>query len=191
MSRAAAPKQPHPWRIAVTVDAIPETGLSRDVEATPGERDAMRQLAALRDLPEARVHFELTHAGRGRVRAVGRVTARVGQTCVVTLEPIENQIDEAIDVLFVPEGEVAAVTRALDKEAEGTGEMADAPEPITGGVIDMGKLAADALFLAIDPYPRKAGVHFEPPAAAEDASDHPFAALQALKNKPPAKPGGS
>ena len=191
MSRPAAPRQQHPWRIAVAVEAIPETGLSQEVDAGPAERDAMRHLAGLRDLASARVQFELTHAGRGRVRAVGRVTAKVGQTCVVTLEPIENDIDEPIDVLFVPEEEVEAVTRVLDKEAEGTGEMADAPEPIIGGVIDMGKLAADALFLAIDPYPRKADARFEPPAVAEGASDHPFAGLEALKDKISPKRGDS
>lgn len=191
MSRPPISKQPHPWRIPLALDAIPETGLSQDFEAGPAEREAMRQLAGLRDLPLARAHFELTHAGGGRVRAVGRITAKVGQTCVVTLEPIENDIDEPIEALFVPEEEVDAVTKAMDKEAESTGEMAETPEPIVGGVIDVGKLAADALFLSIDPYPRKPDARFEPPAVAENPDEHPFAALKALKGKPPAKSGES
>ena len=29
-------------------------------------------------------------------------SARVGQTCVVTLEPIESEIDEAVDLIFAP-----------------------------------------------------------------------------------------
>lgn len=186
---SAASKQQQPWHRSVALETIPETGLSQDIEATAAELQAMQALAGLRDLPLARAHFELSHAGRGRVRAVGRVTARVGQTCVVTLEPIENEIDEPVEALFVPEEELEAITEAMDKEAEGTGEMADAPEPIVGSAIDIGKLAADALFLAIDPYPRKPDAHFEPPAVAEDPADHPFAALKALKGKPPAKPG--
>jgi len=38
------------------------------------------------------------------------------------------------------------------------------------------------LMLAIDPYPRKAGVAFEPPAKEADTGG-PFAALAALKKK--------
>jgi hypothetical protein len=40
------------------------------------------------------------------------------------------------------------------------------------------------LFLAIDPYPRKAGAVFEPQVIAADPEDHPFAALKALKADP-------
>jgi hypothetical protein len=36
--------------------------------------------------------------------------------------------------------------------------------------------------LALDPYPRKEGVVFEPVIAPVDPADHPFAALKALKD---------
>ena len=57
------------------------------------------------------------------------------------------------------------------------------------GVIDLGRLATDALFLAIDPYPRKPDAVFEPPVIAADPEDHPFAALKALQldAKPPVR----
>jgi hypothetical protein len=58
----------------------------------------------------------------------------------------------------------------------------DAPEPLIGGSIDLGAIASEFLMLAIDPYPRKAGVAFEPPANDEDTGG-PFAALAALKKK--------
>jgi uncharacterized metal-binding protein YceD (DUF177 family) len=173
--------------LRVAVDAIPDTGAVQELTASPAERDAMRQLAGVRDLTEARARFELTPAGRGRVRAVGRVNATVGQICVVTLEPIDSTIDEPVEALFVPESDLEAVTKAMDKEAETTGIMVDPPEPIVGGMIDVGKLAADALFLAIDPYPRKPDAVFEPPAVAEDPEGHPFAALKALQGVSPPK----
>lgn len=188
MSRPGVPAKDHgPWRLLVAVDAIPETGLVQELTPDAAERDLMRELAGLRDLGEVRARFELTHAGRGRVRAVGRVTATVGQTCVVTLEPMESAIDELVEALFIPESDIEAVTKAMDKEAEATGVLADPPEPISNGVIDLGKLAADALFLAIDPYPRKPDAVFQPPAVTEDPDSHPFAALQALKGKSPPK----
>jgi len=65
-------------------------------------------------------------------------------------------------------------------------------------VIDLGRLATDALFLAVDPYPRRPDAVFEPPVEATDPNDHPFAALKALQldtrtpapNRRPDKPGG-
>jgi hypothetical protein len=57
----------------------------------------------------------------------------------------------------------------------------DPPEPIVNGMIDLGRVATDALFLGIDPYPRKPDAVFDQPEVAADAEDHPFAALKALK----------
>jgi uncharacterized metal-binding protein YceD (DUF177 family) len=181
--------EPAAWRYRVALDAIPADGLVQEFEADAAERQAMRELAEVRDVSAARARFELHPVGRGRVRASGRITATVGQTCVVSLDPMETVVDEPVEALFVPVDEVEAVTKALDKEAEVTGELADPPEPIVNGMIDLGKLAADALFLAIDPYPRKPDAAFQPPEIAEDPEDHPFAALKALKGKPPPEPG--
>ena len=56
----------------------------------------------------------------------------------------------------------------------------DAPEPLVGGMIDLGEVATEFLSLGLDPYPRKADAAFATPAA-EDDTPHPFAALAALK----------
>jgi hypothetical protein len=56
-------------------------------------------------------------------------------------------------------------------------------------VINLGRVATDALFLGIDPYPRRPDAVFETPAAIADPEDHPFAALKALQLD--AKPTGA
>jgi Large ribosomal RNA subunit accumulation protein YceD len=110
------------------------------------------------------------------------VQAKVGQICVVTLEPIENEIDEEVDLIFAPADEIAP---QIDADADdGEGAVAEPPEPIQNGIIDLGRLATDVLYLAIDPYPRKQGAMFEPPLTAVDPEDHPFAALKALQTGP-------
>jgi hypothetical protein len=58
----------------------------------------------------------------------------------------------------------------------------DAPQPLTGGVVDLGALATEFLILAIDPYPRKADAVFAGFSAGEGPAS-PFAALAALKKK--------
>ncbi len=77
----------------------------------------------------------------------GGVRARVGQTCVVTLDPIENEIDEPIDLIFAPPEQIPEMAALVDEAAESDVEIPDPPEPIVNGVIDLGRLATDALFL--------------------------------------------
>jgi Large ribosomal RNA subunit accumulation protein YceD len=178
-----------PWRAAVPVADIPEEGLRRELEASAVECEAIAAFAGLRELSRLGASFDLVHAGGGSVRVTGRIQASVGQTCVVTLEPLTNEIDEEVDVMFSSEPQPAATAPAEDED-DGTAE--DPPEPIINGMIDLGALATEFLMLGLDPYPRKAGVVFEPVIAPVDPADHPFAALAALKKTDaPAKPGKS
>jgi Large ribosomal RNA subunit accumulation protein YceD len=171
----------NPWSVAVTVAQIPEHGLHRDIEANATERDAMAALAGLRGISSAQASLDITPIRDGRVHVVGRVLAQIGQTCVVTLDPIDNAIDEEIDLIFAPASQIRELAESID-DTEDDAEIPDPPEPIMGGVIDLGRLATDALFLGINPYPRKPDTVFEPPAASLDPEDHPFAALKALQN---------
>jgi uncharacterized metal-binding protein YceD (DUF177 family) len=165
-----------PWSSPLAVNDVPETGRQTELVADPAVRAATAKLAGLRDLPRLRAHFDVAPHGRGGLRVSGNVEATVGQTCVVTLEPIENEIDESVDLVLVP-------AETLPAGASGhTAEADDGPEPLVDGMIDLGKIATEFLLLAIDPYPRKPGAVFQSPAAGDPAA-HPFAALAALKQR--------
>lgn len=170
----------NPWSVPVVVMQIPETGLHRDVEASAVEREAIARLAELRSVASAAASFDLVHAGDGRVHVTGRVTAQVRQTCVVTLEPVDNVVDEAIDLMFMPPEQIRDLADLIDDEGEA--DDSDPPEPIERGIIDLGRVATDALYLGLDPYPRKPDAVFEQPAPAGDGDEHPFAALKALQD---------
>ena len=167
----------NPWSVPVAVDNIPETGLHIEAEALPEVRAQLVKLANLRDLPHLSAVFDLTRRGGG-VHVAGQVKARVGQTCVVTLEPLENDLDEPINVLFAPRLEVAAKDDGADRRA---GDE-EPPEPLIEGKVDLGAVATEFLLLGIDPYPRKAGVEFAAVKTADDSA-RPFAALEALKKR--------
>jgi hypothetical protein len=171
----------NPWSMRIAVAQIPETGLHRDIEADGATRVALAKIAGLRGIESARASFDLTPKRDDSVHVRGRVSARVGQTCVVSLDPIENDIVEDIDLVFVPESRVRELADSINDGDNADREILDAPEPIVNGVIDLGRLAADALFLGIDPYPRKPDAVFAPPASEVDPEDHPFAALKALR----------
>jgi hypothetical protein len=178
----------HPWSVPVAVAQIPDTGLHRDIEADQAAREAMAEIADLREILSASASLDVMPKGGGRFHVTGRVRVRVGQTCVVTLDPIENDIDEEIDLIFAPPDQIPGLSDLVDDAAESDEEIPDPPEPIINGVINLGRLATDALFLAIDPYPRKPDAVFEPLVVADDPEDHPFAALKALQVD--AKPQG-
>ena len=192
MNRSMTGSAPDPWRSPVTVAQIPDTGLHRELEASEAERRAIADLAGLRDIVSAHADFDVEPKSGGRVQVTGRVRARVGQTCVVTLDPIESEIDEEIDLTFAPEAEARRLEDLIEEgqDDDEAPEVADPPEAIVNGIIDLGRIATDALFLAIDPYPRKPGAVFEADITAPDPEDHPFAALKALQDNQRGKKKG-
>jgi uncharacterized metal-binding protein YceD (DUF177 family) len=166
-----------PWSVPVPVEDIAETGLHVEIDAPDTVRVELAALAGLRELARLSAVFDLARRGAG-VRVTGNVTARVGQTCVVTLEPVDSDIDELVDLRFAPQ--VAAPASA--KSAAHTSDD-EPPEPLLDGKLDLGAIATEFLLLGIDPYPRKPGAEFAP-VKADDPSAKPFAALEALKKRP-------
>jgi uncharacterized metal-binding protein YceD (DUF177 family) len=167
----------NPWSVPVAVDDIPETGLHIEAEAPAEVRAQLVKLANLRDLPRLSALFDLSRRGGG-VHVAGQVKARVGQTCVVTLEPLENDLDEPINLLFAPPHDAAAKDGGADHKARDE----EPPEPLIEGKVDLGAIATEFLLLGIDPYPRKAGAEFAAVNTADDSA-RPFAALEALKKR--------
>lgn len=117
-----------------------------------------------------------------------RFEADLVQSCVVTLEPVDEHVEEEFrqrylpaHLLDLPSAKAPDSQReiAIDIEAD------DAPEPLAAGGVDVGEAVAERLALALDPYPRKPGASFDtPPEEPGDASEsrpNPFAALEKLK----------
>jgi hypothetical protein len=177
------PRPPHSrplWSAPLAIHEVPETGRHVELVADDGTRASLAEAIGLRALPRLEASFDVSRQGRDGLHVTGRVSATVGQTCVVTLEPIENEIEESVDLVFKPAGE--------SDESEMSSESAtsevvddDAPEPLVGGVVDLGLVATEFLTLGIDPHPRKPDAEFTAPASGDDAAAHPFAALAALK----------
>lgn len=188
MSNSGMTEKRDPWRVPLAVVQIPDTGLHRDLQADEAVRHAIADVGDLREVLSAQASFDVTPKSGGRYHVAGHVRARIGQTCVVTLEPMESDIDEPVDLTFVPPDQISEMAALVDDAEQSDGDTPDPPEPIENGFIDLGRVATDALYLAVNPYPRKPDAVFEPLVEAEDPEDHPFAALKALKDEPK-KPG--
>ena len=169
-----------PWRVPVAVADVAETGAHFDLVADADARAAVARIAGLRDLPRLEANFDVTRQGAGGLRVAGRVSATVGQTCVVTLEPIANEVAETVDLLVVLQPVAQQAQPDDGANAPPREAKWDDPEPLVDGTIDLGALATEFLILGLDPYPRKPGAVFQPPADAKP-HDGPFAALATLK----------
>src|SRR6516165_9943727 len=176
MPEHRAPDSAAPWQVPVAVVEVPETGQHFDLAADAHVRADVAKVAGLRELPRFEANFDVTRRGGG-LHVVGSISATVGQNCVVTLEPLTNKVEETIDLIFEPPQRLAV---SVENEGQQHGVKWNDPEPLVGGVVDLGALATEFLILGLDPYPRKPGAIFQPPADT-GPDEGPFAALEALK----------
>ena len=182
MAYAPAPE----FSRAFTVDQLASQGGA----VLTGEADAAEcaSLAARFGVPAVRhLRFALRAepSGAGGWQVTGTVEAGLTQSCVVTLEPVETEIAEAVERRFVPRDQLPPVHPGGEMELDEA--TADGPDGHDGS-IDLGEIAAEAVALAIDPYPRHPDADFASliasPAGAEPLTDEaarPFAGLAALK----------
>jgi hypothetical protein len=176
MTEAAESGLPH-W--PVRLSQVPSGGLDV-VRDRLSDEEARAFAAHLGVNTLAAFHFKAhvrPHRGDG-LAVKGRVRATVGQACVVTLDPLDNLIDEEIEVSYRPQ-EVLKPVLVEDEDGIAIDAGIDSDDPLVGGTIDLAAIAAEFLALGIDPYPRKPGIDFEAPSAGGGAS--PFAALAKLK----------
>lgn len=120
-------------------------------------------------------------------RVEGRITGTVRQSCVVTLDPVVGALDLAVARIFLPGAAAVGPVDVAPEDIEDGGE--EPPEPL-GDAIDLAQILVEELALAIDPYPRVAGVelgelrHAAPGVAPiEPDALRPFASLSELRNK--------
>lgn len=164
----ADPSRPELSR-PVSTDRIGPHGLAIEVDASPGERPAIAARLRLLGVAALRCAFKLRRVGATTIEAEGVLSARVSETCVVTLDPFDHAVEERFIVHFVPAG-----TEDDDPEPDAVDQI-----PFDGSMIDLGEAAVEQLALALDPYPRKPGAALPDGVAAAPAG--PFDALFALR----------
>lgn len=158
----------------VPLDRIGATGLDVTVEATPAECSALAERMQLPAVHALTCAFHLVREDRDHFAARGHLRATITQTCIVSMEDFDTEVEETFQVRFVPAEEESEI---IDPEA-------DDDLPYEGNTIDLGEAAAEQLGLAIDPYPRMPGAELPEEAGAADSEPeppHPFASLAGLR----------
>lgn len=173
-----------PVSFPVSINRLPAKGMPVTIEA---DASALSALAAEHDLLSAqkfRAELLVTNWRGNGVAVKGRVEASITQACIVSLEPVEAEIDEEVDSTFLPRDS------KLFRSGDPSGEVLvdfdgpDSPEVLEGDTLDVGALAEEFFAVAIDPYPRKSGAQPVAPASDTDQPLGPLAEkLAALKAK--------
>lgn len=141
------------------VARLPQKGLPLAIEADEAQRQALAAAYDLLSVENYRADLLVARWKRNGVKVVGRVEADITQACVVTLDPVVAHIDEEVEGLFLPDDSKLGRCGFEDGgEIVMTADGPDSPEIFHGDTIDVGALAEQFFGLAIDPYPRKAGV---------------------------------
>ncbi|HWA47654.1 MAG TPA: DUF177 domain-containing protein [Dongiaceae bacterium] len=168
----------------IEVERIAGTPAQFKFDADPAERAALADRFGLVSLDRFQASFTLRRLRKDLIRVKGHISASLVQACVVTLEPVPAEIAEELELDFSENFDDPGLEMDLDAEA------ADGPEPLSGGMIDLGEVAAEQLGLAIDPYPRKPGAEIpaewagDPTAApVSEAKVNPFVELEKLTKK--------
>ena len=104
------------WQVPVRLEEVPAAGQRFALEADAATRAGL-SAAGLAGMPRLTATFDVARHGRDGLHVAGTVWATVQQTCVVTLEPIESEVEEAIDLTFVP---------AAGRDHSGVAEEAEA-----------------------------------------------------------------
>ena len=125
----------------LAVDRVPRKGSHEHFVADTKECESLARRFSIPALHSLDARF-LTVPWRGGVKVTGKVIVDLEQMSVVSLEPFRKM--ETYSVLryfLLPKHLVDAVE--------------DDADPIVDGLIDLGEIAAEALGLELDPYPRK------------------------------------
>lgn len=161
----------------IDVTRIGSVETAHEISATPAEREALARRLGLLGLArlEARVRLRRAEAGT-RLHLAGHLTADVTQACVVSLEPVENHLEEDFTVVY---GELAED----DDVSVDVGEES-VVEPLPAGSLDIGEAVAQELALALDPYPHAPGAAVESGPVGESTAaerPNPFSVLANLR----------
>lgn len=179
------------WPYAVPVEEIDARPKTFTFEADEQERADLARRLNVVSVEEARASVTVQKAGGAVIHAIGSVSAHVTQNCVVTLQPVQNAIEDEFEGWFGDKDSAVSFARARNEreakkghaEVEILEESVD-PEPILNGKVDLGELATQYLSLGVDPYPRAQDAtseYIEDEKAAAQPRKSPFEALKHWK----------
>jgi len=190
MAQVSSKEQKSEIERVVDLDRMGPSGAALDIVASDSERAALAKRFGFVGLPAFSARVTVDRRPGGQVVVEGRLRGKIVQACILTLDPVTQELDETFRIVF--KRDLAEERDPESGEALLSAQI-DAPEPLHGNLLDIGEIVAEQLSLAADPYPRRPGVKLEDVlpkprqggrAGRNEQRRHPFAGLAALRDKP-------
>lgn len=163
------------------ITRVPAQGCTEKIAAEAPECVALAERFGLPAIHSLTAELKITRWRGEGLKIKGRLVADIDQICVVSLDVFRSTLEDSFESYFLPASSLAGADEAAIEESDA--------EPFQNGIIDMGEAVAEAMALAIDPYPKKPGASFadrvepESEASGADAARNPFAGLSRLKER--------
>lgn len=185
------------WSYLIDEEDAGTAVIKLSLEPNAEEKSALAERLNLVSLDSLKAEIAFEKQSGGMITHItGRLEADLTQSCVVTLEPVQDHVEENFEAWYAdPEKAVSFAKERRDRKTEKTEtelemlEEWEDPEPAIEGKINLGEMVTQYLSLAINPYPHAEGV--EPPEEEDkiiheeipEARKNPFAALKDWKEK--------
>jgi hypothetical protein len=130
------------------VDRVPRKGAHEHFKAEPAECASLARRFNLPVIHMLSARLHATPWRGGGLKVAGMIEADLEQVSVISLEQFRKNVSFHVERYFL-------LPRDLGDAVE------DDAEPIVGGIVDLGELAAETLGLELEPYPRKPGENFD------------------------------
>jgi uncharacterized metal-binding protein YceD (DUF177 family) len=168
-----------PIRHGFDLGDLSQAGSRIAVVANDDERARLAEWAGVAQVRAFAAEVELRRLSRTHFTFDAELEADIVQSCVVTLDPVATHIAKHLtrELHFSPRSRADGGELTLSAGDE------EVPEEIVSLDYDLAGPLLEEFALAIDPYPRKQGVSFEPPADEAEPAQSPFAVLKRL-NEP-------
>lgn len=172
----------------VSVAVLPRAGFPVTLRPDAAQRARVAGACGVNRIDRLEADLTVARWRGDGVEIRGEIRAAVVQDCVITLEPVTQDICEPVDLTFLPEGsKLAKKAEKASEELVLDPDAPEMPETFSGETIDVWPVVVECLILAIDPFPRAPGATLDQRyagAAEEGDADRqsPFAVLGKLKD---------
>lgn len=190
------------WFFPFHVENVPNSGKTVKMVAEDARLKAIAGRLEVLEVKNLSAEVRLTLQNGGHTLHIeGRFKADIVQECVSTLQPIDAHLEEDFEAWYADHDKAIPFNRAKHNQKameEGDEvqilEEKDDPEALIDGQVDLGEVVVQFLCLAVNPYPRAAGVSVDddepapvlevkPTGIAKAVRPNPFAALKNWRPK--------
>src|SRR5579872_6564397 len=134
MSQPIKPEHKSEIERIVDLDHTGANGAALEIAASDSERAALAKRFGFLGLPAFSARATVDRRPGGQVVVEGRLRGRVVQACILSLDPVAQELDETFRIVFRRD-----FADQRDPESGDTliSAQADAPEPLAGNLLDV------------------------------------------------------